>query len=440
MSRHFSFRRSLGAIIGAAGIAACSTDKLLNLNTPDVVTPGSVASAAGAEALRAGAVQLLASAVAGGSSNGIGISSGLASDEFGAPNNRAGMLIIEQRLNDENNDQGYAGISWSALQRSRQGAATAIRALKQYLPTPTTKTGQMYSFQAYSELVLAENYCSGIPFSDIDGTATVYGTPLTTVQALNVALAHFDTALSLSKDSVRYASLARVGRARTLLQLGRYADAGSAVGGADTVLTEFVYNYEFSNSNSAIQNGMFTWTSGSKINPILDGKGTTGIRYRSAADPRLPIVNSGVGQDGTSIIYGTSKFGSLGAPLVMADGIEARLIQAEAKLNAGDAAGSLAMLNALRTRVAGLTPLTDAGSADARLDQLFRERAFWMFGTAHRLADLRRLVRTYGRPTESVFPTGVYKPGQVFGPQVNLAIPIAERANPNFNGCLDRKA
>jgi hypothetical protein len=68
------------------------------------------------------------------------------------------------------------------------------------------------------------------------------------------------------------------------------------------------------------------------------------------------------------------------------------------------------------------------------------ERAFWMFGTGHRLADLRRLVRNYGRPQETVFPTGTYAPGQDYGTQVNLAIPIEEKNNPNAQGCLDRNA
>ena len=53
-----------------------------------------------------------------------------------------------------------------------------------------------------------------------------------------------------------------------------------------------------------------------------------------------------------------------------------------------------------------LPPLADPGSARARQDLLFRERGFWMYLTSHRLGDLRRLVRQYGRPVAEVFPAG----------------------------------
>jgi len=47
--------------------------------------------------------------------------------------------------------------------------------------------------------------------------------------------------------------------------------------------------------------------------------------------------------------------------------------------------------------VAELAALTDPGTAEARVDLLFRERAFWFFLTGHRQGDLRRLIRQYGR-------------------------------------------
>jgi hypothetical protein len=56
-----------------------------------------------------------------------------------------------------------------------------------------------------------------------------------------------------------------------------------------------------------------------------------------------------------------------------------------------------------------------------------------MFLTSHRLGDLRRLVRDYGRDSEDVFPTGTYhKPGS-YGADVNSPIPQAEDNNPNFD-------
>ncbi len=112
--------------------------------------------------------------------------------------------------------------------------------------------------------------------------------------------------------------------------------------------------------------------------------------------------------------------------LTLADAVEARLIEAEAALRAGDNLGWLATLNHLRqtawTTIVPATPgplpdLTDPGpdgsGGDAlRVDLLFRERAFWLYLTGHRQGDLRRLVRRLriGRPRPS-FPSGTHLGG-----------------------------
>jgi hypothetical protein len=85
--------------------------------------------------------------------------------------------------------------------------------------------------------------------------------------------------------------------------------------------------------------------------------------------------------------------------------------------------------------------VTDPGSSAASIDLLFRERAFTLFATSHRLGDMRRMVRQYARPAESVFPTGNYhKDGLKFGTDVNFLVPAPERNNPKFTGCIDRSA
>jgi hypothetical protein len=125
--------------------------------------------------------------------------------------------------------------------------------------------------------------------------------------------------------------------------------------------------------------------------------------------------------------------------VVLASGIEARLIQAEAQLRAGTVGTAFATLNGLRALV-GLGQLADPGTDAARVNLLFRERAFWMWGTAHRLGDLRRLVRQYGRAQNTVFPSGAYHKGGSYGSDVNFPVSSDERNNPKFTGCIDRSA
>ena len=130
------------------------------------------------------------------------------------------------------------------------------------------------------------------------------------------------------------------------------------------------------------------------------------------------------------------------APVPLATGIEARLIEAEALLKGGDATGWLGKLNDARASGLGgtLAPLADPGTDDARVNLLFRERAFWMYFTSHRIGDLRRLVRQYGRAQDTVWPSGNYFKGGVYGPDVNLPPAQAEKNNPGYTGCADRAA
>ena len=97
-------------------------------------------------------------------------------------------------------------------------------------------------------------------------------------------------------------------------------------------------------------------------------------------------------------------------------------------------------MNALRATFTGLTPLTDAGTEATRVNQLFRERAFTLFGRGTRTGDLRRLIRQYARTAATVFPTGAWHKGGNYGTDVTLPLPLAETNNPNAGAgvCIDR--
>jgi hypothetical protein len=149
---------------------------------------------------------------------------------------------------------------------------------------------------------------------------------------------------------------------------------------------------------------------------------------------------------------------------------EAHLIKAEVALRSGDPATFIAELNYLRanfntfkqranpcsatTQVTGCPTVPVGGSLPALVpgatqaaneDLLFRERGFWLWSTAHRLADLRRLVRPtseggFGRAENTIFPNGPYYKGGLYGADKFLRIPQAESNNPNAKGCTDFNA
>jgi hypothetical protein len=121
--------------------------------------------------------------------------------------------------------------------------------------------------------------------------------------------------------------------------------------------------------------------------------------------------------------------------------VEARLIEAEAALQTNPVA-ALTILNALRSNAALLTlrgyaanslpPLVLQATTAAQVDQLFKERAYWLFLTSHRLGDMRRLIRQYQRTPESIFPTGPYFKGGTYGTDVNSPVPQREQNNANY--------
>ena len=98
-----------------------------------------------------------------------------------------------------------------------------------------------------------------------------------------------------------------------------------------------------------------------------------------------------------------------------------------------------------------VAPLANLSAADtvaagSAVNLHFAERARWLWLSAHRLSDLRRLVRQYGRLADAVFPTGPYFKAQfsAYGTDVNFPIPFDEFNNPNLSdlpptqSCIDR--
>jgi len=187
---------------------------------------------------------------------------------------------------------------------------------------------------------------------------------------------------------------------------------------------------------------------------VSTGEGTNGLNFATAGDPRVPVCTGGDAACRAVGVTQNRRDDLSASPLLVqllwptpetsfpiASGIEARMIEAEAQLKAGNSAGALATLNAARTTVTGLAPLADAGTAAGRVDQLFRERAFWLFGRGNRVGDLRRLIRQYNRTADTVFPKGAWHKGGNYGSDVTIPIPQAEENNPNVPSgqtCLNR--
>ena len=83
---------------------------------------------------------------------------------------------------------------------------------------------------------------------------------------------------------------------------------------------------------------------------------------------------------------------------------------------------------------------TTPATKDAAVTLFFREKAFWQFGAASGLADMRRLVRQYWRTQDQVFPSGTFHKGGDLRDRRELPGDGHREDEPEFPGCIDRKA
>ncbi len=462
----------LGARIGALAAfawlalpAACSNakDTLLDAPIPTIIDPSSVQSADGAEALRIGALGRLRQISAGsGAGDSPWMFAGLLTDEWKSSDTFLERNQADQRAVLENN--ANLNPVFRDLFRARTSAREAINGLNTYKPTPSANIGQMYLVMGIAETYLGEWFCNGIPLGDASSGAPQYGDKqLSNAEIFAVALAHLDSGIALVKEtdanavSIKNALL--VARGRVLVDLGRFADAATAVAPVPTSYQLLATFSLTSGSNQiwSLNTSAKRWTVGDSVD--AGGPIKNAIPFASAKDPRVPVTGSSTGTSAAgrgfdnSTNFITVNLWGRTDPTAIVSGLDARLIEAEAKLKGNDIAGMMSILNALRAapqnigQVAGtavnspvMAPLaTPATTADA-VTLYFREKAFWTYARGQRLGDLRRLIRQYGRTQDAVFPSGTFFKGGSYGTDVNFPIHVDEQNNPNYKACTDRNA
>lgn len=454
---------TVATVAAMATVAACDAkQELLGIQQPQIIGPSNVGGATGAAALRVGALGAFQSWVMGGGGNASNVAmfGDLLTDEWKSGDTFAQHNEADQRTVQTNNSvlQG----DYDRVQSARGFAQNAIDALQQNSPELTGQIGEMYFLKGYAELVLSEDFCNGIPFGNTVNGVVNYTQPLTNKDGLTLAIARIDTALAIVTGtdafSLNIHYTLEVAKARALIDLGQFTAVASIV--AD-VPTSFQYVTTFSqttrDNQEWVANGSASvarFVVGDSFDIIAGQKNLikNAIPFASAGDPRVPVAGSTTGSiksiDVSTSWVGQTIWGRDDAYPVLS-GIDARLIEGEAKLNAGDYAGMMTTLNALRTasqtigvyKVPVMPALaTTPATKDAALDLFFREKAFWQFGRGFRLGDMRRLIRIYGRTQDQVFPTGAFFKNGNYGTDVNLPVTDDERTNPNFKGCIDRTA
>ncbi|MEO8563238.1 MAG: RagB/SusD family nutrient uptake outer membrane protein [bacterium] len=469
------------ALFAAIAPVACNEGKLLTAPTPDVVLPKDIASRSALPSAFAAAVGDFQLAYGGGYGGGaplLDYNEGLAqitallSDEMLDAETYNTRIEVDRRATTTINSTVLQ--TFQVAQRARATADLVASRYRELDPT-NPQGAEAQTLAGFIYVMFAEDYCNGVPTSKVnDDGSFEYGAPQTGTQLLTTAIAKFDSAITVASaaggSGTAALNLARIGKGRALLDLGNFADAAVAVA---SVPSDYEYDIQHSETTGRQNNAFFAFNYLESRFTIADGEGGNGLHFVTIDDPRASVFKAGDelgaqydnGFDGSTPLFFTSKYRDYKSPTPLAIGAEARLIEAEAALRAGNVATFVAKLNAARE--AAPTYAADPGAisparpkpadlaladipaaATARQDLLFSERAVTLFLTGHRVGDLRRLTYQYARAAESVWPTGPYqfdnpdKQGTNYGPDVNLPIPQEESNNPQSAGgsCTNRSA
>ena len=447
------------AVLGTVFLGACNVkNELLAPQQPGVILPSATQNQAAADALWVGALGRWKAAMNGGGGNTEAIWNweALFTDEVQSGDTFSQRNDSDQR-NIQTNDQVLKPI-YEAAQQARGRARDAINALEQFDTTATGKqhVGEMYLAMGYIEAALSEVFCNGIPFGETVNGVPQYTQPLTDADGLKLALTRLDTALTFltATDAATTAikNAVAITRGRIKVDLGDYAGGAAEVA---AVPTNYQYSWDytqttFDNEWWVMGPSVKRYTVGDSVS--IAGTILNAIPFARLGDPRVSVTDTKKpGEDNVTDFVQVNNWGR-DDPIPPLSGIDARLIEAEAKLNANDVAGMMTTLNALRAsaqtigafKVAAMTALSAPADQASATSLFFREKALWQFERGWRMNDLRRLVRQYGRTQDKVFPSGIFirngTPTGNYGSQVAFPVPDAEMYNPNFHGCLDTKA
>jgi hypothetical protein len=424
-----SFRRLLAGLILLLplGLASCDAlDNLISVEAPSQVAAQDLDNPANADLLvnsavndfRCALVHFIAAGAYVGNEWGVGGDTGGGSyvwydGRVFSPTGWTSMYAT-------GDCSGTAPNVYEPLSTSRWLADDALRRLDEWgdaqVPNRTALTAKAAAFAGYSLLLLGESMCS---------IAIDLGPELMPDAVFTLAEERFTRAMENAQtvgDS-DILNLARVGRARTRLNLG---DGSGAAADAGQVPEGFEYSFSYSAQDPSTENKLY-------VLMVRELMATVEPMYRSMTfqgqpDPRVVAEDLGLVGPGTDIeIWAAPKYSSLESPVPVATWEEAQLILAEAALDAGQLQQTVDIINVLHDRV-GLPHFISTNAAEVR-EQLIYERSAELFLEGQHMQDLERFNLTLIPAPGTPFPHG-----GVFGDQICFPLPEVEYLNnPNIN-------
>ncbi len=393
-------RTACCAVLALAAAAACDT----KVSNPGPVQDEFLAGEnvyAAANALVNGAGRALAVGV-----NWVGYTSAAVTREIHPAGSTGSFGITPKWQRGElNADDRDLNDHWEVAQRARWLAVEAVSRLEAAgAPKPgaaisvaqyNTLLQRAYLYAGFANRLLGENMCDAV----FDG-----GPKMPNEEYFTRAEAFFTKAIEVgggTGGTPEQRTAAYAGRAAAHVFLGKWPEA---VIDAGQVPIGFAYNIPYYNLGEDAQRNRIAYASLNTPYRAHTQWSTWHYDYRygptATNDPRVPITlpnpplkgDAAIECCGSVDFYPQAKHAASNSPVRLASGREMRLIEAEAKLRAGDWPGAIGgptgSVNQVRA-AAGTSTVTATDETDAwRL--LKRERGIELWLEARRMGDRRR--------------------------------------------------
>lgn len=381
--------RSVAAgLLLAAGATGCNVlDSLIDVEVPDRVVGETLETPANALILMAGVVGDFECALA----NYIQATA-TTGDELLVTDGLTAQELLDRRMFEPRGlgaawavstcgtrSEGVPGV-YRPLSTARWQADNLLKLLDSWSDAEVPNRGLLIAkaaaYAGYGYLLLGESMCQA---------AFDLGVPIGPAQMWAEAENRFSRAITVASQvgSAEFLNMARVGRARTRLNLNRPADAAVD---ARLVPAGFVKNAGYSTASPRRQNAVH-----------VDGLGNLysveppyrQMQFQGVPDPRVRVLNTGRVVAGVNLpVWTQDKYRDRSSPIPIARWAEAQLIIAEAEVAAGNLAAAVDIINVLH-RQANL-PDFASNDRDQIIAQLQYERRAELFLEGHRFGDMKR--------------------------------------------------
>ena len=362
-------------------------DDLVRVDVPDRVVGETLEAPINASVLMAGAVGDFECALAmyvlatGTTGDELMVTDGLTAQEL--YDRRAfdprGLGSAYSQSTCSSRYEGTVGV-YRPLSSARYQGENLVKLLESWtdaeVPGRKTMIAKAAAYAGYSYLLLGESMCEA---------AFDLGPKVGSPEMFAKAEEMFTKAIDNATDptAVEFLNMARVGRARTRLNLGNKAGAAND---ARLVPSGFVKNAIYSTVSSRRENFVNVDGLGNlySVDPQFRN-----FQHMGVADPRVGATNTGRVVAGVNIpVWTQTKYPARNTPIPIARYAEAQLIIAEAEADAGNLQTAVNIINALHARV-GIPPFASNDKA-AILAHIVTERSAELFLEGQRMGDIRR--------------------------------------------------